>query len=75
MRLDCRTLKRAATLVPVLLALTACGESVAEKDAEARSGVYREKYTRAQALFEERCKTAGVVIKRTVKDVDGIELT
>lgn len=61
--------------MPVLLALTACGESVAEKGAEARSGVYREKYTRAQALFEERCKTAGVVIKRTVKDVDGIELT
>lgn len=26
-------------------------------------------------MFEERCKTAGVVIKRTVKDVEGIELT
>lgn len=74
-RLDSRTLKRATTLVPVILALTACGKSVAEKDAEARSGAYAEKYAKAQALFEERCKTAGVVIKRTVKDVEGIELT
>lgn len=73
-RLDSRTLRRATTLVPVILALTACGKSVAEKDAEARSGAHREKYARAQALFEERCKTAGVVIKRTVKDVEGIEL-
>ncbi|MBL8279310.1 MAG: hypothetical protein JNL93_21645 [Pelomonas sp.] len=34
----------------------------------------REKYAKAKALFEERCKSAGVVIKRTVKDVEGIEL-
>ncbi len=34
-----------------------------------------ERYAKAKALFEERCKTAGVVIKRTVKNVEGIELT
>lgn len=61
--------------MPVILALTACGKSVAEKDAEARSSAYAEKYAKAQALFDERCKMAGVVIKRTVKDVDGVELT
>ncbi len=33
-----------------------------------------ERYAKAKALFEERCKTAGVVIHRTVKDVEGIEL-
>ncbi len=32
------------------------------------------RYAKAEALFKERCKTAGVVIKRTVKDVEGIEL-
>ena len=36
---------------------------------------YKERYAKAKALFEERCKTAGVVIHRTVKDVEGIELT
>lgn len=75
MRLESRTSKGAVALFSLILALTACGKSVAEKDAEAGSGAYREKYARAQALFEERCKTAGVVIKRTVKDVEGIELT
>ena len=35
----------------------------------------KERYAKARALFEERCKTAGVVIHRTVKDVEGIELT
>ena len=35
---------------------------------------YKERYAKAKALFEERCKTAGVVIHRTVKDVEGIEL-
>jgi hypothetical protein len=34
----------------------------------------RERLAKAQAIFAERCKTAGVVIKRTVKDVEGIEL-
>ncbi len=34
-----------------------------------------ERYAKAKARFEERCKTAGVVIHRTVTDVEGIELT
>lgn len=36
---------------------------------------YKDRYAKAKALFEERCKTAGVVIHRTVRDVEGIELT
>ncbi|WP_175423598.1 hypothetical protein [Inhella inkyongensis] len=36
---------------------------------------YQQKYAKAKALFEERCQTAGVVIHRTVRDVEGIELT
>lgn len=43
-------------------------------EAEARKAA-QERYAKAKALFAERCKTAGVVIKRTVKDVEGIELT
>ncbi|MGM9482500.1 hypothetical protein ACS5PN_15015 [Roseateles sp. NT4] len=63
-------------LLPLALcALTACGKSQATKAAEANEAAYREKYAKAEALFKERCKTAGVVIKRTVKDVEGIELT
>lgn len=59
----------------MLCILTACGKSQAVKDAEANDAAFRDKYTKAKALFEERCKTAGVVIKRTVKDIEGIELS
>jgi len=62
-------------LVPLLIGLAACGKSAADTEAAARQEAYREKYAKAKALFEERCKAAGVVIKRTVKDVEGIELT
>ncbi|WP_269633616.1 hypothetical protein [Pelomonas sp. BJYL3] len=57
-----------------MLALGACGKPVEDKEAQAREAAYKEKYAKAKALFEERCKTAGVVVKRTVKDVEGIEL-
>lgn len=33
-----------------------------------------ERYVKAKALFEERCETVSVVVKRTVKAVKGIEL-
>jgi hypothetical protein len=70
--------QRWLVLIPLALALVACGKSQAEKEAEraaeAKEAAYREKYAKAKALFEERCKTAGVVVKRTVKDVEGIEL-
>ncbi len=62
-------------LALVLCSLAACGKSQAVKDAESKEVVFRDKYAKAKALFEERCRTAGVVIKRTVKDVEGIELT
>lgn len=35
----------------------------------------RDRWARAEARFKELCKTAGAVIHRTVKDVEGIELT
>ena len=66
---------RLLALAPLVIALTACGKSQADKDAEAKEAAYREKYAKAEALFKERCKTAGVVVKRTVRDVEGIELT
>jgi hypothetical protein len=56
-------------LAVLLVALTLVGcESQADK-------AHRERYAKAEAVFKERCKTAGVVIKRTVEDVEGIELT
>jgi hypothetical protein len=60
-------------LLAAALLLTGC-ESQADKDKKAADAAYREKLAKAQAIFAERCKTAGVVIKRTVKDVEGIEL-
>ena len=63
---------------PILLlsiAFAGCSSGVASgAEADARKAA-QERYAKAKALFEERCKTAGVVIKRTVKDVEGIELT
>lgn len=56
------------------MVLQGCGASaVIGPEAEARKAT-QERYLKAKALFEERCKTAGVVVKRTVKDVEGIEL-
>lgn len=43
-------------------------------DADARKAA-ETRYEKAKALFAERCKTAGTVINRTVKDVEGIELS
>ncbi|MFN7693293.1 MAG: hypothetical protein ACK5O3_04490 [Burkholderiales bacterium] len=60
-------------LLAAALLLTGC-ESQADKDKKAADAAYREKLAKAQAIFAERCKTAGVVIHRTVKDVEGIEL-
>jgi hypothetical protein len=51
-----------------------CGSALTfGPEAEARKAA-EERYAKAKALFEERCKTAGVVIKRTVGDVEGLEL-
>jgi hypothetical protein len=58
---------RVFLLIGLLVLLGGC-DNPAEK-------AYRERYAKAKAVFDERCKTAGVVIHRTVKDVEGIELT
>jgi hypothetical protein len=60
-------------LLAAALVLTGC-ESQADRDQKAADAVYREKLAKAKAIFAERCKTAGVVIHRTVNDVEGIEL-
>lgn len=66
--------RRVAALA-LLGALAACaGGLPSSPEDQAREAAYRERYAKAKALFEERCKTAGAVIKRTVKDVEGIEL-
>lgn len=60
--------------VVLLSALMGCGAALpVGPEADARRAA-QERYAKAKALFEERCKTAGVVIKRRVKDVEGIEL-
>jgi hypothetical protein len=61
-------------LLTLSLLASAC-ESEAQRAKKAEEATYREKYAKAEALFKERCKTAGGVIHRTVKDVEGIELT
>ena len=60
-------------LLAAALLLTGC-ESRADNNMKAADAAYREKLAKAQAVFAERCKTAGVVIHRTVEDVEGIEL-
>lgn len=52
----------------------AAGCDALDVEEQAKREAYQERYAKAKALFEERCKTAGVVVKRTVKDVEGIEL-
>jgi hypothetical protein len=62
-------------ILAFLLALAGCGANRSfGPEAQARSAA-QDLYLKAKAVFDERCKTAGVVVKRTVKDVDGIELT
>jgi hypothetical protein len=60
-------------LLAATLLLTGC-ESQADKDKKLADTAYREKLAKAKAIFAERCKTAGVVIHRTVKDVEGISI-
>jgi hypothetical protein len=60
-------------LLALTLSLEACTDGPANAQA-AQQEPYAQKLAKAKALFAERCKTAGVVIKRTVKDVEGIEL-
>jgi hypothetical protein len=77
MRSECWALGRwflMSGLGLALLGLAACGTAL-DYEAQAKRKSYQERYAKAKALFEERCKTAGVVIHRTVKDVEGIELS
>ena len=60
-------------LLALALLLSGC-ETQADKDKKAADVAFREKLAKAKAIFAERCKTAGVVIHRTVKDLEGIEL-
>jgi hypothetical protein len=62
-------------MLPVLASFAACGGALPMSPEAQVQKAAQERYAKAKALFEERCKTAGVVIKRTVKDVEGIELT
>jgi hypothetical protein len=69
------SLQKSWPLLLLSIAFAGCSSGVASgAEADARKAA-QERYAKAKALFEERCKTAGVVIKRTVKDVEGIELT
>jgi hypothetical protein len=64
-------------LVPTLLGvavLTACSFSSRVPEAAARPGAAPSRSAVAQAMFAERCKTAGEKIYRTVDGVEGVYL-
>jgi hypothetical protein len=64
---------KAMAVLTLFASLAGCAGGLNLADA-AQHKANQERYAKAKALFEERCKTAGVVIKHTVKEVDGIEL-
>ncbi|MBL8279312.1 MAG: hypothetical protein JNL93_21655 [Pelomonas sp.] len=64
-----------STFVFPLCVLLLTGLAGCESEKSKAEKAYQQKYAKAKALFEERCKAAGLVIYRTVKDVEGIELT
>ena len=55
-----------------LLLLTVGAQGFAKKPAEKES--FKERLAKAEAMFQERCKTAGEKIHRTVENVEGIFL-
>jgi hypothetical protein len=54
----------------LMLAIGACGPTQREKDKQAAQA----RADKAEAMFQERCKTAGEKITRTVDNVEGITL-
>lgn len=63
----------AAMLLTMFISLSGCANGLNAVDSTQRKA-NEARYAKAKALFEERCKTAGITIKRTVKNVEGIEL-
>jgi hypothetical protein len=59
--------------VSVFLIFAAYPYSVVRKEQETQRA-QQERYARAEALFDERCKTAGEEIYRTVEGVEGVYL-
>lgn len=48
--------------------------SAEAQEQQAREKDYKERYAKAKALFDERCKTAGEKVYRTVDNVEGVML-
>lgn len=48
--------------------------SAEAQEQQAREKDYKERYAKAKALFDERCKTAGEKVYRTVDNVEGVLL-
>lgn len=74
MLLESGSLKRIFVILPLLAAMAACGEKRANSEKQFQKTNDNVQHAKAKSLFEQRCKTAGVVINRTVKDVEGIWL-
>ena len=55
-----------------IVLLTACSPGTAHKPAEKES--FKERLAKAEAMFQERCKSAGEKILRTIDNVEGIFL-
>ena len=58
-----------APLLSLVLILSACASTSGPSAAQTS-----ERQVKAQAMFAERCKTAGEKIHRTVEDVEGVYL-
>jgi len=66
---------RGATVLTLVVALlSACAGALEAPQQRKEREAAQQRLARAQALFAERCKTAGVVIHRTFMDVEGIQL-
>lgn len=70
--------KRFAGTAAMLLftfAMAGCGDRQHREVSESEVGNSGDRYLAAKRLFAERCKESGLIIKRTVADIEGIELT
>lgn len=74
-KLWCLARVRAGTCIaPVLFGVLIASGAMPDRAEAQNAEALQARYAKAEALFAERCKTAGAVIKRTIKDVEGIEL-
>lgn len=68
-----RSFTDAIAILLFTFTVAACGDR--QQIAGSEVGNKGDKYLAAKRLFAERCKESGVTVRRTVADIEGIELT